>query len=56
MKSLDEEIASRNITTTPDSPTKLWFKRLGVGAFLFFLGKGILWLIVIFGVGKCAVG
>jgi hypothetical protein len=56
MESLNKEVTSPNNTTTPESPAKLWFKRLGIGAFLFFLGKGILWLIVIFGIGKCTVG
>lgn len=34
--------------------TKLWFKRIGIGGFLFFLGKGIIWLIVLGYAGKCA--
>ncbi|MDZ7877125.1 MAG: hypothetical protein U5L45_05620 [Saprospiraceae bacterium] len=24
----------------------LWLKRLGIGGFLFFLGKGLLWLFL----------
>ncbi|MEM8582643.1 MAG: alanyl-tRNA synthetase [Bacteroidota bacterium] len=29
-----------------------WLKRLGWGAFLFFLIKGIIWLAVFFGLSK----
>ena len=39
----------------PSEPTSnkrmLWLKRLGVGGFLFFLGKGLLWLFL----GKAAL-
>jgi hypothetical protein len=40
-------------TTTPkvDNGTTLWLKRLGIGGFLFFLAKGILWLVL----GKAAL-
>jgi len=31
---------------------KTWLRRLGIGGFLFFLGKGIVWLLVIFGAFK----
>jgi len=30
------------------SNKKLWLKRAGIGAFLFFLAKGIVWLVVFF--------
>jgi hypothetical protein len=33
-------------TTSTDSKTKMWLKRVGVGGFLFFLGKGLLWLFL----------
>lgn len=36
--------------------TKTWAKRLGIGAFLFFTIKGLLWLIipgVVIGVASC---
>ncbi|MDX1530363.1 MAG: hypothetical protein R3362_02435 [Rhodothermales bacterium] len=34
-------------TDTPPRPeAKPWVKRLGVAGFLFFLGKGLLWLTV----------
>jgi hypothetical protein len=26
-----------------------WFKRLGVAGFLFFLGKGLIWIAVFYG-------
>ena len=32
---------------------KEWFKRLGIAGFFFFLIKGLVWLLVIFGIGKC---
>ena len=31
-----------------------WLKRIGVGGFLFFLAKGLVWLAIFFGIGKCA--
>jgi len=31
------------------SQLQRWLKRFGVGAFLFFLIKGLLWLLVLFG-------
>jgi len=31
---------------------KDWLKRIGVLGFLFFLIKGLVWLAVIYGVGK----
>ncbi len=33
-----------------------WLKKLGLAGFLFFLFKGIVWLFVLFGLGKCVVG
>jgi hypothetical protein len=32
--------------------TILWLKRIGIGGFMFFLIKGLVWLAVIFGIGK----
>jgi hypothetical protein len=42
-----------NEATTPPSVDnkKMWLKRVGVGGFLFFLGKGLLWLFL----GKTAL-
>jgi hypothetical protein len=34
----------------------LWLKRLGVGAFLFFLIKGLLWIAIFMGLGKWIAG
>ena len=30
----------------------VWLKRMGWGAFAFFFIKGLIWLAVIFGLGK----
>lgn len=35
---------------------KNWLKRIGLVGFLFFFFKGLVWLAVIFGIGKCSVG
>ena len=34
---------------------KLWLKRIGVGGFLFFLIKGLVWIAVLAGMGKCVM-
>ncbi|XZQ03852.1 hypothetical protein ACJVDK_16755 [Pedobacter sp. MW01-1-1] len=31
---------------------KLWFKRVGVVGFLFFLIKGLIWLVVFYFIAK----
>jgi len=36
-------------TEGKDSKLKAWLKKLGVAGFLFFLIKGIIWLLVFFG-------
>lgn len=34
---------------------KTWLRRIGVGGFLFFLAKGLVWLAIFFGLFKtCA--
>jgi hypothetical protein len=38
-----------------DSSAARWTKRVGVGAFLFFLVKGLLWLIVPAVIAYCAM-
>jgi hypothetical protein len=38
-----------------DSSAARWSKRVGVGAFLFFLVKGLLWLIVPAIIAYCAM-
>ncbi len=35
---------------------KKWLKRIGLGGFLFFLLKGIAWLVVFFFIGKEGCG
>ncbi len=37
------------------SPARKWLARLGVAGFMFFFLKGMVWLAVIFGVGKCVL-
>jgi hypothetical protein len=34
------------------SKIKTWFKKIGLVGFLFFLIKGIVWLVLIFWAGK----
>ncbi|WP_196938522.1 alanyl-tRNA synthetase [Sphingobacterium pedocola] len=36
------------VTDPKSSKLRLWLKRVGVGAFLFFLAKGLVWLAVFF--------
>lgn len=36
--------------------TKQWLKRMGVAGFLFFLLKGIAWIVVMVWAGRCALG
>jgi hypothetical protein len=36
----------QDVPQEPQSKMILWLKRLGVAGFLFFLIKGLLWLIV----------
>jgi hypothetical protein len=36
--------------------TKEWLKRMGVAGFLFFLLKGIAWIVVAIWAGRCAIG
>jgi hypothetical protein len=35
-----------NDTPPTENKTIVWLKRLGIGGFLFFLGKGLLWLLL----------
>ncbi|KGE12356.1 hypothetical protein DI53_3845 [Sphingobacterium deserti] len=34
------------MSETKEKKSKLWLKRAGIGAFMFFLLKGIAWLVV----------
>lgn len=31
-----------------------WMKRLGMAGFLFFLVKGLVWIAIFAGIGRCA--
>ncbi len=33
-----------------------WFRRLGFAGFMFFLIKGLVWLVVIFGLSRASCG
>lgn len=39
-------------STRPKSKMRLWLERMGVGAFLFFFIKGLVWLAIFFGAFK----
>ena len=32
---------------------KVWIKRIGIAGFLFFLIKGLVWVAIFAGIGKC---
>jgi hypothetical protein len=34
------------------SKFKVWFKRMGIVGFMFFLIKGVIWLAIFLGAGK----
>lgn len=34
---------------------KTWFKRVGIAGFLFFLIKGLIWIAIFAGIGKCTL-
>jgi hypothetical protein len=34
---------------------KMWFKRVGIAGFFFFLIKGLIWVYVFVSLGKCAM-
>ena len=44
-------LTPNNAPEPPSNKTNMWLKRLGIGGFLFFLGKGLLWLFL----GKTAL-
>lgn len=37
------------------SPLRKWLSRLGIAGFMFFFFKGMVWLAIFFGVGKCVL-
>ncbi len=41
-----ENLESTEIVQEKNNGKKKWLKRMGAGAFLFFLAKGIVWLFV----------
>lgn len=38
-----------------DNKFKLWFKRIGLAGFMFFLIKGLVWIAIFVGIGKCTL-
>ncbi len=42
--------------TTEEKKSKfaLWFKRVGIAGFLFFLIKGLVWIGIFIWAGRCA--
>ncbi len=48
---MDSETIENNEAagTRPKSKMRLWLERMGIGAFLFFFIKGLVWLAIIFG-------
>jgi hypothetical protein len=39
-----------------EQPARLkWLKRFGIAGFMFFFIKGLVWIAILVGVGKCAV-
>lgn len=44
----NNEVTEDNLEPKKQSAKAKWMKRLGVGAFAFFLIKGIVWLFVFF--------
>jgi hypothetical protein len=49
VKNKNEADESQEERKEGDSKLKAWLKKLGVAGFLFFLIKGIIWLLVFFG-------
>lgn len=45
-------ITSMEQTQQPRSKLISWFKRIGIAGFLFFLVKGLLWLIIPYLIAK----
>lgn len=38
-----------------DNKVKLWLKRVGVAGFLFFFLKGLVWIAIFVGIGRCTL-
>jgi hypothetical protein len=48
---MNDEVAETN----KNFQMRKWLARFGLAGFMFFLIKGLVWLAVIFGIGKCVV-
>lgn len=46
-----ETIETKSTERKPKN-LKIWLKRFGIGAFLFFFIKGLIWLAIFFGLFK----
>jgi len=56
MIDLQNQSSNSELVDTPkENNTRKWLARFGVAGFMFFFIKGLVWLAVIFGVGKCIV-
>lgn len=49
----DEPIIPQPSIKTGKHQSVQWFKRIGIAGFLFFLIKGVIWLCVIYAIGRC---
>jgi len=40
-----------------NQPNKItrWLKRIGIAGFMFFFLKGLVWIAILAGIGKCAM-
>ena len=38
-----------------DNKFKLWLKRVGVAGFMFFFLKGLVWIAIFVGIGRCTL-
>jgi len=47
-------ITPKKVDDMEGNRVKLWLKRVGVAGFLFFLIKGLIWIAIFVGLGKCA--
>jgi|GEM_PF-422836 hypothetical protein len=54
LNSTEDDNNSDNRDRGGGSKVKSWFKKIGVAGFLFFLIKGIIWLLVFFGLFELA--
>ena len=38
-----------------DNKLKLWLQRVGVAGFMFFFLKGLVWIAIFVGIGRCTL-